>query len=222
MRGSQMCSFAKVPRVIDLGIQFLDLQDVAMSRNVAVALENMANEATTTADLLGDLLLAANMAYAGGKPFPGLGRGHEPMSSTKGLPPSTKTTTGVDRGDSEDSDDMGEGEKLKQLLKVKRYDQVDLANAADVTKAAVGKWMKERTFSDRVWPKIRDALLKLGLNPADIRMGQQDMQATEDLTKLVERWTRDQLTVVRRILTSDEVSKSRLLAYIDGALRPFD
>jgi transcriptional regulator with XRE-family HTH domain len=217
-----MCSFTgPVIGRREFGAQGLKLEHVAVSSDRPGAFEHVADKTAATANLLGDLLLTPNLAYAGGEPFPGLDGGHAPMTSTRGLPPSTKTTTGVDRGHSEDSEPMHEGEKLKQLLKVKRYEQVDLAKEAGVTKAAVGKWMTEKRFSDRVWPKVRDALQKLGLNPGDVRVGQQDQEASEDLTKLVERWPREQLTVIRRILTSDEVSKSRLIAYIDGALRPY-
>lgn len=116
---------------------------------------------------------------------------------------------------------MTEGEKLKQLLKMKRYDQKQLADAAGVTKAAVGKWMKEHHFSERMWPRVRDGLNALGLNPADVRSDPRDQAATEDLSKLVERWPREQLVTLRRIITSDDLSKSRLLSYIDGALRPY-
>lgn len=193
--------------------------------NAAFPLENETQETATAADVGCDLLLTPDARYARSEPFTSLSGGHETMSSTLGLPASTsestETSAGVDRAESEHLEAMGDGEKLRQLLDIKRYEQTDLAREAGVSKAAVGKWMKEKKFSDRKWPKIRDGLLKLGLNPSDIRVSPHDQEASEDLTKLVERMSRDQLTVIKRILTSDEVSKSRLLAYIDGALRPF-
>lgn len=215
-----MCSFARPRLIAEFVFESFESYNMAMRRDRPRALQDMADKRSATTNLLGDLLLTPDLAYAGGEPFPGLGRSHGPMSNTKGLPPSTLFTTGVDHGHSEDSDSMGEGEKLKKLLEIKRYDQVNLAKALGVTKTAVGKWTKETRFSDRVWPKVREGLIALGLNPADVRAGAQDQEASEDLTKLVERWSRDQLSVLRRILMSDEVSKSRLLAYIEGALRP--
>lgn len=187
----------------------------------SLPLQDVAEEAAATPYELGSLLLTPKPRYAACEPFSGLDGGHSEMSITPGSPRSTKTAPGVDRLDSDNSEFMGEGEKLKKLLKIKRYEQVDLAKVIGVTKTAVGKWTKEAVFSDRVWPKVRDGLLKLGLNPADIRAGAQDQEASEDLTKLVERWPREQLTVLRRIIVSDDVSKGRLLAYLEGALRPF-
>lgn len=187
----------------------------------SLPLQDVAEEAAATPYELGGLLLTPKPRYAACEPFPGLDGGHSAMSSTPGSPRSTKTAAGVDRPESDNSESMGEGEKLRRLLEIKRYEQLDLAKATGVTKTAVGKWIKESVFSNRVWPKIRDGLLKIGLNPADIRAGAQDQEASEDLTKLVERWPREQLTVLRRIVVSDDVSKSRLLAYLDGALRPF-
>jgi len=217
-----MCgSFAVSPRCLrDLGELAFNGDGVVVA-DAALSLQDQAEETAATSKFFSNLLLTPDAGYARSEPSTSLGRGHEQMTSTPGSPKSTRTDTGVHRGDSEDSEPMGEGEKLKQLLAVKRYEQVDLAKALGVTKNAVGKWTKEQRFSDRVWPKIRDGLIKLGLNPGDIRTSPQDQEASEDLTRLVERWSRDQLTVVRRIITSDEVSKSRLLAYIDGALRPY-
>lgn len=117
---------------------------------------------------------------------------------------------------------MHEGEKLKRLLESKRYQKTTFGEkAGGVSKQAVNKWVKEPRFSDFVWTKVKIGLIALGLNPFEIRPEDRDPGPSEDLTKLVERWPREQLTALRRILASDDASKDRLIAYLDGALRPF-
>lgn len=118
--------------------------------------------------------------------------------------------------------DVSEGEKLRKLLEAKRYEQTELAEAVGVTKAAVGKWLRLKRFSPKVWDKICVGLEALHLSPGDIRPQEGDgKEYGEDLTKLVENWPRVQLSVLKRILESGDTSRAVLLAYINGSLREF-
>jgi transcriptional regulator with XRE-family HTH domain len=143
------------------------------------------------------------------------------MASTDGLPGSTGKSDGVYPSDPGDSGNMSEGDRLRRLLEAKRYEQTDLAAAVGVTKAAVGKWLKEKErFSDRVWDKVRAGLLALNLNPGDIRSEESSQpKYSEDLTKLVEAWPRAHLLILKRILESDDTSRAILLAFIHGSTR---
>jgi len=116
--------------------------------------------------------------------------------------------------------EIGEGEKLRQLLEANRYKKKDLADAIHVTKQAVDQWMKAKEFTPRVWERVRLGLTAMRLNPAHIRpVRNVPAPPTEDLTRLVENYTRVQLSVLKRILDADDDSRRVLLAYVNGALR---
>lgn len=215
-----MCSFVDHPsRVWNAEVRF-DRDRVSGRPDISFSLKDETEKTATAANQFGYLLLTPDAGYARMEPLAGLEGGHSSMSSTDGLPGSTENATGVDRGVSEDSQPMHEGERLKRLLEAKRYEKKTFGDAAGVTKQAVGKWIKDERFSDVTWPKIVRGLHALHLSPSDIRPEEREALPKEDLTKLVEAWPKDQLIVLRRIISSDDASKDRLLAYIDGALRP--
>lgn len=117
-------------------------------------------------------------------------------------------------------DKIGEGERLRRLLAATRYEQKQLADAIGVTKAAVGQWVKMEVFSKRIWERLQTGLEALGLDPNEIRSGATTTkQPTEDLTRLVESWSRAHLSTLKRILESDDTSREILLAYVNGSLR---
>lgn len=116
--------------------------------------------------------------------------------------------------------EIHEGKRLEQLLEVNRYEKKEFADAIGVTKQAVQQWFGRPSFSPAIWQKITTGLRALRLNPADIRPERYiPEETTEDLTRLVESWSRVQLSVLKRILESDVTPRRVLLAYVDGALR---
>lgn len=116
--------------------------------------------------------------------------------------------------------EIHEGQRLEQLLDANRYEKKEFADAIGVTKQAVQQWIKRAKFSDAIWAKILVGLTALRLNSAEIRpISSIDNRPLEDLTRLVNNWPRVQLSVIKRILESDDTSRRVLLAYVNGALR---
>lgn len=116
--------------------------------------------------------------------------------------------------------EIHEGERLRNLLESNRYEKKELADAAGVTKQAVQQWVKLDKFTPRIWQRVRVGLIALRLNPDHVRpAGGATTGPAEDLTRLVENWTRVQLSVLKRILEADDAARRVLLAYINGALR---
>lgn len=113
--------------------------------------------------------------------------------------------------------DLTEGQRLLRLLKEKRYDQKDLADAIGITKQAAGQWMKQERFSPSVWKKLKVGLEKLRLDPGYVRPT--EAKPLVDLTQLVEDWPAANLQALKQILESDDAPRAVLLAYIKGSLR---
>lgn len=129
--------------------------------------------------------------------------------------------TAADGDTAQEMSDTHEGERLRRLLDSTRYEKKQLADAIGVTKQSVQQWVKQSKFSPAIWEKLQTGLMALGLDPAAIRpTGAVVSSVTiEDLTRLVESWSSVQLSVLKRILESDETSRRVLLAYVYGALR---
>lgn len=120
---------------------------------------------------------------------------------------------------------LHEGEKLAKLLKSTNRTQKELAAGAEVSTAAVHRWINTQEFSLRMWRTIAAGLQKIGLNPREIRpefpIGPTG-SAQQDLTKIVVDWPREQLRQMKAILEADGPSRDILLAYINGALHYSD
>lgn len=117
-----------------------------------------------------------------------------------------------------------EGEKLQKLIDGQHITQKKLAAAGGFTKAAAHRWVKTEEFDRRMWENVRACMIKVKLNPSDIRpekgAGIVDIASGgKDLTKLVEDWPNDQLKVLKEILIAGDDPRDLLLVYINGALR---
>lgn len=119
--------------------------------------------------------------------------------------------------------EVHEGERLRELLAAKRYEQKQFAEKIGVTKAAVGHWIKYKRFTPRVWERVVHGLTSLNIDPAEIRPTSGLIKRDEqDLTHLVDDWPSDYLVTLRVILErveNDALARRVLLAYIDGSLR---
>lgn len=115
---------------------------------------------------------------------------------------------------------MSEGEKLRRLMERHAKTQAELGRLLNIGRAAVNHYFEKERFSAKVWIKLKVALPKMGMDPADVRPREDDeVQHDEDLTVLVEDWSHEHLEQLRTILMASAPSRTHVLAYVNGALR---
>lgn len=96
-----------------------------------------------------------------------------------------------------------EGQNLRALLKRRKITQSKLASALGYRPPAAQRWLKEEAWSPQMWRSIREALLKVGVNPQELRpeppaASSICMRPAQDV---VERVQQAQRKLVRQLLT---------------------
>jgi hypothetical protein len=126
-------------------------------------------------------------------------------------------------GPSLDAMAQHEGAILKKLLKERGKTVRDLAVACGVEWTAAKKYVAASTIGPGAWETCRKGMEKLGIDPDLVKPPRPPgtmltAMATEDLKPLVADFNRGQMERLRKILQSDDASRSRLIDYIDGFL----
>lgn len=110
-----------------------------------------------------------------------------------------------------------DGDRIRKLLSATGKTPADLARAANVTRTAVDRYLKAESIGKNAWLTVRVGLTKLGIDPRKVKPDDSAVEEV-DLRPLVHGFNRDQLECVRKILEADNLSRDKLIYFIDGLL----
>lgn len=116
-----------------------------------------------------------------------------------------------------------EGSTILKLLAERGKSVKDLAVACGVEWSGAKKYVAAAVIKPGAWTTCKKGLEKLGIDPDLVKPPRPTgptltTMATEDLKPLVSDFNRGQMERLRKILQSDDASRSRLIDYIDGFL----
>lgn len=114
---------------------------------------------------------------------------------------------------------MHEGRKLGEMIDATRFYKKDFAAACNISKQALNTHLKAERWTDEVWARIKGGMIKLKMDPSEIRVTG-DVPTVEyiDLKPLVKGWGRSQLAALRTILEANRDAQRDLMSYINGAM----
>lgn len=116
-----------------------------------------------------------------------------------------------------------EGDRLLALLKAHGKTQVDLANAAAVSRQAVSQWVSAKSLRPQAFETCRKGLTALGIDPGELRPALRMMERRkrpEDLRPYTENFkTRRQIEDLLRILAADDDARDQLRVVLEERLK---
>jgi transcriptional regulator with XRE-family HTH domain len=115
---------------------------------------------------------------------------------------------------------MHEGERLRKALGRAGKNSADLANACEVSRQAVSKWLKAESLGPNMWQTIRPGLEKFGIEPTTVKEDDPQSGREVDLVADLRRANlpHSQLALVLRLLEAPPDVQKPVIWWLRGAL----
>lgn len=113
-----------------------------------------------------------------------------------------------------------EGQRIRELLAAVGKTPADLARACDVSRTAVDRYLKAAEIGKIAWLNLRPGLVSVGIDPRKVKPDDRVTDVFDvDLRPLLQGFDADQLSRIKKLIDSDELSRVKLSYWLDGHLK---